>query len=102
MDLFFVLLALVGIILFWIQLDVNGYLLYSSLIVFTTITLVHQLNNNNLTLKYPKWILIIIVVAIIITGIDRMTFKGLNSSVFLICYILYIFIQPKPAWITRP
>lgn len=102
MDLILVLLTLVGIILFWISIDLNGYVLYSSLITMTVVTVVRQLKDKDHEFKYSKWLLILIVILIVLTGFDRMIFKELNPSIFLLCYIIYILIQPKPAWITRP
>ncbi len=101
-ELIMVLFALVGIILYWINIDPTGYLLYSSLIVMTLVTVVRQLKDKSHEFKYSKWLLIAIVLLIVITGIDRMFFGELHPSVFTICFILYIFIQPKPVWITRP
>lgn len=101
-DLTLVLFALVGIIIFWIGLDPTGYLLYSSLIVMTVATVVRQLSDKNHVFRYSKWLLIVVAALIIFTGIDRMIFKSLNPFFFPICYIIYILIQPKPAWITRP
>ena len=102
MDLLLVLLVLVGIVLYWISIDPNGYLLYSSLIAMTVATVVRLLRDKDHQFKYSKWLLIVIAALIVLTGIDRMIFKELNHSIFLISYIFFILIQPKPAWITRP
>ena len=101
-DLVFLFLVLTGIILYWVSIDPNGFLIYSSLIIMTLYTVVPQLLNKKSEVKYPKWMLISIVFLIAATGIDRMTIKVLSPLVFPICYIFYILIQPKPAWITRP
>lgn len=100
-ELIMVLFVLAGVILYWINIDPTGYVMYSSLIVMTLVTVARQLKDKSHEFKYSKWLLIGIVFLIVITGIDRMVFKELNPSVFTICFILYIFIQPKPTWITR-
>jgi hypothetical protein len=101
-DLFFVILVLVGILIYWVNIDPTGYLVYSSLIIMTLVTVIRHFLNKNHEFKYPKWLLIATVISIVITGIDRMTFKTISPLVFPSCYIFYILIQPKPAWITRP
>ena len=101
-DLIYVLLVLAGILIFWTGFDPKGYLLYSGLIMMTLSTVVRQFKNKDHEFKYPKGLLIIVVLLITLTGIDRMTLQQINSMVFPLCYILYILIQPKPAWIIRP
>lgn len=101
-DLSLLLMVVVGILLYWVNIDPVGYLLYSSLITMTLVTLIRQLLNKEHEFRYSKWLLIGIVASIVVAGIDRITVKALHPMVFPICYIVYILIQPKPAWITRP
>ena len=65
-DLLNVLLVLAGILLFWTEFDPKGYLLYSGLIIMTLTTVARQFKDKDHEFKYPKGLLIVVVILILV------------------------------------
>ncbi len=101
-DLILILTTFAGIILFWTEVDETGYILYSSLILMALLTVARQLKDKSHTFRYSKWLVIVVTLLIVLTGIDQMAYKKLGVTAFPLVYIIYFLIQPKPAWINRP